>query len=279
MKRYLTVSILLLGASFAYGAHFQYYAGGLTSSCNNYSEDYWYYSGPFYASQTGTENVLIEDYSAVLQAGSLARNSVGSIYGSNSLHLRVFSTAVAMSLDAGASAYSNGSIATASGSNLGIFYTIQPDPGESVGDDVIVYWTGALSIEPTGLIAGSVSGYLTGPGSMDHLAITRGQLPPVTVAPDPNKEVWTMPNLAINNAHYYASEEIGRFQAKVGDVIGIFCLSGTSNEVSGVQGGMVISNLTATLTVESLLGDLDTDGDVDFYDFAKLADNWLAGVE
>lgn len=276
-KRCLPIFILLFSAGLALGSYFQYYDGGLTASCNNYSEDYWYLSGPYHASQTGTENVLIEDYSAVLQASSFARNSVVTIYGGSSVHLRVFSTSVAMSLDIDGYAYSNGNTETVSGSNIGIFYKIQPDAGEAEGDNVIIRWDGALSIEPTGLVPGSVSGYLAGPGSMDHLAITKGQLPPVTVAPDPNKEVWTMPNLTINNTFYYAFEEIERFSAKIGDVIGVFFSCGTSNVVSGAQLGTVYSNLTVTFTIESLLGDLDGDGDVDFHDFAMLAEDWLVG--
>jgi len=276
-KQCLPIFILLCSASVVLGAHFQYYGGGLTASCNNYSQDYWYYSGPYHASQTGTENVLVEDYSAVLQASSFSRNSVVTIYGGSSVHLRIFSTSVAISLDVDGYAYSNGSTETVSGSNIGIFYKIHPDAGEADGDNVVVSWTGALSIEPTGLVPGSVSGFLTGPGGMNHLAITKGQLPPVTVAPDPSKEVWTMPNLTINNTFYYASEEIERFRAKIGDVIGIFCLCGTSNMVSGAKLGTVYSNLTATFTIESLVGDLDGDGDVDLHDFAMLAEDWLVG--
>lgn len=278
MKRYLTIVVLVWAVNTVHGAHFEYYAGGFTASCDNYSEDYYYISGPFHVSNSGTSDVVVEDYSAVLQANSIARNSVTSAYGDHSVGVRLFSLAAAMSLDSYGHAYSFGSLTSGDSQTRGIFYKIQPDSGEDIGDEVIVYYTGALSIEPTGLLPGNVSGYLVGPGDMDHLAITKGQLPPVTTEPDPVTEVWNMPNLELDNTFYCGFEDVDFFYAEIGDVIGLFASTGTSNIVSGVQLGTVIANLTVTFTVKSpLAGDLDSDGDVDFQDFAKFAENWLAG--
>ncbi len=278
-KQAIFVLMVLLPTVTTQGAHFEYYAGGFTASCDNYSKDYYYISGPFHISNSGTDDVVVEDYSAVLQANTIARNSVNSAYGDHSVGVRVFSLAAAISLDSFGYAYSFGSSVTKDGQTRGIFYKIQPDSGENIGDEVIVYYTGALSIEPTGVLPGNVSGYLIGPGDMDHLAITKGELPPVTTEPDPINEVWNMPNLELDNTFYYGFEDVDFFYAEIGDIIGVFASTGTSNTVSGVQLGTVIANLTFTFTVESpLLGDLDGDGDVDFQDFAKFADNWLAGT-
>ena len=68
------------------------------------------------------------------------------------------------------------------------------------------------------------------------------------------------------------------FPAKIGDVIGIFASNYAKVEGSGVSGD-VYSEHTMILTVRAVLaGDLDNDGDVDFFDLAKLANNWLKGV-
>lgn len=280
MKYCLLFCLLACGLPVTYAAHFEYYAGGFTASCENYCEDYYYIDGPYSANNTGADEVFVEDLSMVLQAGTLARSHVVSGYFDHSLHFRAVSFATAMSFDTDGSGNCSSSLTAADGETLGVFYRIEPDAGEAIGDEVVVYWDGEISIEPTGVYPGTAVGSLAGSGSMDHVAITKGQLPPVIDAPDPDNEIWSMDNVERTNTFYYGAESVSWFDAQVGDVIGIFVSIGTGNAVSGYQSGTITSNLSATFTVQPRLkGDLDNDGDVDVLDFAEFADNWLTGCE
>lgn len=272
--------IVVFCVSVAHGAHFSHYAGSFRTASEAYAKDYYYYDGPYSSLQTKTDSVWVENEAAVLQANALCRSSVISGLRDNSLYIRMFSLSAAISLDSYGYAWGLGGISTIDDSTLGVFYKIEPDAGEELGDEVIVHWAGQISIEPMGNSPrGDISAYLSGLGEMDHLAVTKGQLPPVITAPDEATEVWTMPNIVLHNNYYYGFENIHTLKAQIGDVIGIFVGVGTGNTCSGYQSGTVISNLTATVTVESVLsGDLDGDGDVDFQDFAKFAENWLVGT-
>ncbi|MHC4756558.1 MAG: hypothetical protein ACYTBP_15605 [Planctomycetota bacterium] len=53
----------------------------------------------------------------------------------------------------------------------------------------------------------------------------------------------------------------------------------TDLDVTGVDDGLIESDLTIVLTAETVLrGDIDGDGDVDSADYTELANNWLAGT-
>jgi len=277
----LPLCIVIFCVSVAHTAHFSHYAGGFTVVCDVYAQDYYYYDGPYSSGDTQTASVWVENEAAVLQANSLARSTVISILRDNSVYIRMFSLTAAISLDSYGYAYGVGGASAQDDDTHGVFYKIEPDTGEGLGDDVVVRWMGQVSIEPMGNAPrGDVFASLTGPFDMDHLAITKGQLPPVTASPDPAYEVWTMPNVILSNQSQYGFESIKAIEAQIGDVIGIFVAVGTGNTCDGYQSGMIISNLTLTFTVDSiLLGDLDGDGDVDLLDFSLFAENWLTGTE
>jgi hypothetical protein len=114
---------------------------------------------------------------------------------------------------------------------------------------------------------------------MNHMAITRGQLPPVLTEPNSNYEVLTLPNLELSDEGGYWFSGVHTFDAQIGDVIGIFTENYTDVTGWGPLDGVVENNLWIILTVKpALTGDLNGDGNVDFRDFAKLAENWLAGT-
>ena len=113
---------------------------------------------------------------------------------------------------------------------------------------------------------------------MDHMSVTRGQLPPVLTEPQSIYEVWTLDNLELTNDSFDGFTGISTFKAEIGDLIGIFAENYTDIGGVGSLDGLIESDLTIVLTVKTLLtGDLDDDNDVDLSDFAKFADNWLKG--
>jgi hypothetical protein len=157
----------------------------------------------------------------------------------------------------------------------GIYYRIMPDEGEEIGDDVIVYYSDTISISSDG----ATFAYIGGPADMNHMAITRGQLPPVPTEPNSEYEVLTLPNLELSEEGGYWFSGVHMFDAKIGDVIGVFAENYTDITGWGPLDGVVENKLWIVLTVKPVLvGDLDSDGDVDFRDFGKLAENWLAGT-
>ena len=280
--RLVTLFAVVIGVFIekAQSAHFSYFAGEFTTAYEVYAQDAYLFDGPYSAGQTQDGSSFVEGEALVLQANSLARCNILSGFEDNSLHIRASSFAAAISLDGVGYAYGVAAGSTSNEDTLGVFYKIEPDSGEILGDNVIVYFTGTLSIENLGASPrGDVHALLTGAGEMDHMAITKGQLPPVTTAPDAAYEIWTWPNIELDNTSRYGFEKVRRFNAQVGDVIGLFVTTGATNVCLGYQSGTIISNLTFTFMVESVqAGDLDGDGDVDLEDFAQFAGNWLAGT-
>lgn len=281
MKRYLTVFALLCIVGTAHGAYFQYFAGGLRAYYEVFAQDGGNFNGPFEGTMDRLDYAWAGGSAAVLpQASSGARSDIwrDPLVDSNSIRIQSYSTA--NGLAATTVCYARGQsygITQDYLDNYGIFYQIKPDSGEQVGDDVMVYYNDIVSITATGTTYVRIGG----PGTMDHLAITRGQLPPVPTEPDSSKEVLRIPNVELTNSTGKDSfSGVHTFPAKIGDIIGIFVENYTVVAGYGpMTGEVTYSTHTMILTVRAvLLGDLDDDDDVDFYDLAILANNWLEGA-
>ena len=280
MKRYLTLIVLLCVAGSATqrrtdGAYFNYYAGGFRAFCEVEAKDSAYPDG-YYSDDTNDSNSSagVEEYVEVPEAYSYAYNSIWSYAEGDSICIQTESIADGIADNASAYTSAWGYGRTEDPQTYGIYYKIMPDEGEEPGDDVIVYYSDTISIS----LDGPTYAYIGGPNEMDHMAITRGQLPPVLTGPNSEYEVLTWDNLEPNEDGCWFSG-VHTFAAQIGDVIGIFAENYTDIAGWGLLDGVVENNLWIILTVKPVLaGDLDGDGDVDFGDFAKLAENWLAGT-
>lgn len=276
MKRYLFVLILLCVVSTVHGAHFSYYAGGLRASYEVYALDNFNYNGPWSGTDYSTSYAFVVGTAAVSQANSGARNDIWSETSNNSVRIQSYSTARGYAYNSlcYASGWAFGR--TQSSQTYGIYYKIMPDENEQAGDDVMVYYNDMASISADGTTYVCIGG----PGTMDHIAITRGQLPPVQTEPNRDYEVLSFPQVEISNSNGDWFSGIHAFPAKIGDVIGIFAENYTKvTDWGPLNGEVYYSTHTMILTVRAVLsGDLDYDGDVDFFDLAKLANNWLEGV-
>ena len=281
MKRYLTLIVLLcvVGSTTQRrtdGAYFGYYAGGFRAFCEVevYTEDPTSSDGPYSDTNDSTSFAGVEEYAEVTEAYSYAYNDMWSYAEGDSICIQTESVADGNANNASAYTSAWGSGRTEDAQTYGIYYQIMPDEGEEPGDDVIVYYSDTISISSEG----ATFAYVGGPGDMSHMAITRGQLPPVLTEPNSEYEVLTWPNLEPNEGGYWFSG-VHTFAAQIGDVIGIFAENYTDITGWGPLDGVVENNLWIVLTVKPVLaGDLDGDGDVDLLDFAKLAENWLAGT-
>lgn len=275
MKRYLTLIVLLCVAGAADGAYFDYYAGGFRAFCEVETKDSASPDG-YYSDDTNDSTFFasIEELVEVTEAYSYAYNDIWSYAEDDSICIQTQSVADGIADNASAYTSAWGSGRTEDSQTYGIYYQIMPDEGEEPGDDVIVYYSDTISISADG----ATFAYVGGPADMNHMAITRGQLPPVLIEPNSEYEVLTWPNLEPNEGGYWFSG-VNTFDAKIGDVIGIFAENYTDITGWGPLDGVVENNLWIVLTVKPVLaGDLDSDGDVDLLDFAKLAENWLAGT-
>jgi len=282
MKRYLTVFALLCIVGTAHGAHFQHFGGGFRAHYDVFAQDGALFNSSYFTKEdidwaTAAGSVQVPPYPQVAQADSRARSDIWSEIIGNSLRIQSYSIAYGFAATYLCKAISQTYGSTQDNQTLGIFYQINPDSGEQVGDDVMVYYSDIVSLTASG----TTYYYVGGPGTMDHLAITRNQVPPVQ-EPDSQYEVLRFPNVDLSNSgdqNWFSG--VHPFPAKIGDVIGIFAKTEAVVyfEHGPMTGDISYSNHTMILTVRPVLsGDLDYDGDVDFYDLAKLANNWLEGV-
>lgn len=274
MKRYLTIFVLLCTISTAEGADFSYYGGGLRALYEVYAENIPYTDGPRSEYQDGINSASTAGSAVVFQANSYANSVIASKGLGNSIRIKSESTANGYGAYSTCYARGQASGSTQNSQTKGIFYMIMPDGDEQTGDDVMVYYNDMLYIWSSGTTYVRIDG----PGTMNHLAITRGLLPPVTGEPASEYEVLSFPQVEISNSGSDLFSGVHAFPAKIGDVIGIFADNYAKVEGSAIS-GEVYSTHTMILTVRAVLaGDLDHDGDVDFFDLAKLASNWLEGV-
>jgi hypothetical protein len=202
-------------------------------------------------------------------------NNIGSKTSTNSIRIQSYSFAQGVADTGSSYARAKGFARTQNALTKGIFYKIMPDANEQNGDAVMVYYNHTTNTSALG----NTLLYIGGPGTMDHIAITLGQLPPVTTEPDREKEVLSFPDVNVTNSAFTDQfSGIHAFPAQIGDVIGIFAENSTAVEGWGVN-GWIHSTFSMVLSVETvLLGDLDFDDDVDFFDLAILANNWLVDI-
>ena len=274
MKRYLAIFVLMCTVGNAEGAHFGHYGGGLRAYYEVYAENPPYIDGPWSGTKDGTDSAAISGSAVVFQANSFASSEIARKTIGNSI--RIKSEATANGYGAYSTCYARGqaSGSTQSSQTKGVFYMILPDGDEQMGDDVLVYYNDMLYIWSNGTTYVRIGG----PGTMNHLAITRGLLPPVSTEPASAYEVLSFPQVEVSNSGCDLFGGVYSFPAKIGDVIGIFADNYAKVAGSAVS-GEVYSEHTMILTVRAVLaGDLDNDGDVDFFDLAILANNWLEGV-
>lgn len=279
MKRYLTIFVLLCTASTVYGVHFNYYAGGFRANYDVYAWNSPFFDGPWSQTQDGTTSTSVSRSStSVPQASFYALNDIRSETSTNSIRIQSLSIAEGAADTGAAYARARGFNRTQNALTYGLFYRIMPDANEQVGDDVIVYYNHTANI-PVSI--GTTFLRIGGSGTMDHIAITRGQLPPVTGEPARENEVLRFPDVNVTNGgprDWFSG--IHAFPALIGDVIGIFAENSTTVEGWGTMTGSIYSTFSMVLSVRTvLLGDSDYDNDVDFFDLANLAFNWLVGVE
>jgi hypothetical protein len=277
MKRYLTILFLLCTIGTVNGAHFSYYAGGFRAYYQVYAQqDYPYlYDGPWSQTQDSTTAAWVEGSATVTQARSYARNNISSKTSNNSILINLYSISDCAADNSSSYTAGWGYGTTQNYQTYGIFYKIMPDANEQIGDDAIVYYNDIVFVSASG----TTHLVLGGPGTMDHIAITRGQLPPVTTEPLRENEVLRFPYVELSNSGGDWFSGVHTFPAKIGDVIGIFAQNRTDIIGWGPLAGSIYSSFIMTLTVETvLLGDLDYDDDVDLYDLAKLANNWLIDI-
>ena len=275
MKRYLAILVLLCTISTVHGAHFVYYAGGFRANYDVYAWNNPLFAGPWSLTQDNSIAASVSRTATVFQAYGYAYNNIGSKTSTNSIRIQIYSFAEGVADYSYCYARGKGFGRTQNSQTKGIFYKIMPDANEQNGDDVMVYYNHTANISASG----NTLLYIGGPGTMDHIAITLGQLPPVTGEPVREKEVLSFPDVNVTNgglADWFSS--IHAFPAQIGDVIGIFAENSTAVEGWGVTGS-IYSTFSMVLSVEPvLLGDLDDDDDVDFFDLAILANNWLVDI-
>ena len=276
MRPYLVI-IIIVFSTVSHGAYFEYYAGGLRAFSEVYTEDETYYDGPYSDTNDSSLSAMAEEYAEVPNANSYSANSIWDANDrqKHSACIRIKSFTDVLGDNNECYGYGYGYGGTQSGTTYGIYYKIMPDQNEAVGDDVIVFGVCTMRVEADG----PTYAYIGGPADMNYMAVTKGQLPPVTSEPNSKTVVWKLNNQELSNGGFDQYSSIAPFAAKVGDVVGIFAENYTDITCTGYSSGLIESQVTIVLTAKTvLLGDLDDNGTVNFGDFAIFADNWLERI-
>lgn len=270
----ISLAVLLAFWTPSYGAHFAQVGGGFSAEAGAYASDSQGSGEPNIASDYDPEYVWLrlDSVTDLTYANGEAYGEAGfcdASYPPIEVHLGGCPYIYTGDLYPNSWAYGNCELAAPSVTN-GIFFFIEPGAGESIGDEIFVHYTCELSAD----IAGQSWCTFGGPGSMDHMAITLNESPPVTGSPNPAKEVWTRDEFQVTSGYFDIDD--GAFEARIGDVVGVFVsVRARSALTSGEYGwadGYAWLKLWAN---DRCPADFNDDRVVNFKDIAVLADYWL----
>lgn len=153
----------------------------------------------------------------------------------------------------GNSTVSGGSVLAAGEANTvtptvtdGIFFLINPSPGEHVGDPVTLSWnwTGNAS---TGAWT---TAKLTG-GYFADMTITLNDYPAPS-GPTPGKTIWSYAGQELSAFEYFEERDSGEHLAYIGEIIGVHLGAFASIEFIGVGDHDAFSTQALSLTVDTL---------------------------
>ncbi|MHC4659686.1 MAG: hypothetical protein ACYS83_11020 [Planctomycetota bacterium] len=258
-----------------YGAHLLQISSGLSAEVDAYAKDSTGSAGPGVVSAYDANSLAIfqEFYTAYTYASGEAYGDVDEYGGPLGVDVSVGGYPWIDTLDALPDSWAYAECETRQpGVTNGIFFRIEPDVNENVGDDIIVNfsWAGYADVFGQGWCD------IGGTSGMDHMAITLNQNPPVTGVPDSQYEVWTHPN--VHETVYYEDANSGSFDAIIGDVIGVFISVDTRSELTSGEYAYVDGYSIVSLWLDDgsyCPADINDDGRVDFEDFAIFAQYWL----
>lgn len=111
-------------------------------------------------------------------------------------------------------AYGNANTVTPAVTN-GVFFLINPSPGENVGDPVMLSWDWYCQV---GTGEGGTAS-LTG-GYFADMTITLNDYPGPS-APDPAKTIWSYAGQLLAANESFEDEDYGEYVAHIGDIIGV----------------------------------------------------------
>lgn len=259
----------------SYGAYLSQVSSGLSAEVDAYAKDSTGSAGPGVVSAYDAKNLAIfqEFYTDDTYAAAEAYGDVNEYGGPLGVDVSVGGYPWIDTWDALPDSWACAECETRQPSvTNGIFFQIEPDANENVGDDITVYfgWVGYAYVFGQGWCD------IGGTSGMDHMAITLNQNPPVTGVPDSQYEVWTHPN--VHETVYYQDANSGSFEAKIGDVIGVFISVDTRSELTSGAFAYVDGDSIVSLWLDDgsyCPVDFNDDGRVDFEDFAIFAQYWL----
>jgi len=259
----------------SYGAYLSQISSGLSAEVDAYAKDSTGSAGPGVVSGYDPNNVAIfqEFYTDYTYASGEAYGDLNKYGGPLGVDVLVGGYPWIDTWDAQPDSWAYAECETRQpGVTNGIFFQLEPDVNENVGDDIIVNfsWAGYADVFGQGWCD------IGGTSGMDHMAITLNQSPPVTSVPDSQYEVWTHPN--VHETVYYEDANSGSFEAKIGDVIGVFISLKTRSELTSGEYAYVDGYSIVSLWLDDdsyCPADFNDDGKVDFEDFAIFARYWL----
>ncbi len=202
-----------------------------------------------------------------------------------SLSVSVYGYAYAETGAGDASTMTNaGAAGVSPGESTGLFFKIVPDSGEQMGDRVNIQlsWQGYASVIGNAVTARSDGGFLAydDPGSGIVVALN----PADKIVPPQISRVWE--HVPLNQFIPGTQEGAAdiQFQARIGDVIGIFVGVHTEVNISG-ENGMgqaeawhefsLVPTYRGPTTYSAADADINGDGWVNLEDFAIMLSFWL----